>query len=52
MGGGFGGCTINIRKNEGIKEFLSHATLAYHKGFQIDTEIYEVGIVDGTHELK
>jgi galactokinase len=51
MGGGFGGCTINIIKNEGIKEFLSHATLAYQKKFQIDTEIYEVGIVDGTREI-
>jgi galactokinase len=51
MGGGFGGCTINIIKNEGIKEFLSEATMAYQKKFQIDTEIYEVGIEDGTREI-
>lgn len=51
MGAGFGGCTINIIKNEGVKEFLSHATAAYQKKFQIDTEIYEVGIGDGTREI-
>ncbi len=51
MGGGFGGCTINIIKNEGVKEFLSQVTLAYQKKFRINTEIYEVGIVDGTHEV-
>ena len=51
MGGGFGGCTINIIKNEGVKDFLSGATLAYQKEFQIATEIYEVGIEDGTREI-
>jgi galactokinase len=52
MGGGFGGCTINIIKNEAAKEFLSHTTLTYQKEFNIDTEIYEVGIEDGTHEIN
>ena len=52
MGGGFGGCTINIIEKEGFKEFLSHVTLAYKKEFQINTEIYEVGIEDGVHEIN
>jgi galactokinase len=52
MGGGFGGCTINIIKDEGKQEFLSAATDSYQKKFQIDPEIYEVDIMDGTHEIS
>jgi galactokinase len=51
MGGGFGGCTINIVKKEGIKEFLGATTIAYQKKFQMDPEIIEVETVDGTEEL-
>ncbi len=51
MGGGFGGCTINIIKDEGRQEFLTSATDAYQKKFQINPEIYEVEIMDGTHEI-
>lgn len=52
MGGGFGGCTINIIKEEGMKVFLDSATSAYQKKFQIDPEIYQVQIVNGTHEIS
>ena len=52
MGAGFGGCTINIIKNEGIKEFLSKTTMAYQQKFRIAMEIYEVGIENGTHEIN
>ena len=52
MGGGFGGCTINIIKQEAIKDFLSATTVAYQKKFQIDPEVFEVDIVDGTHEIN
>ncbi|MDQ6755952.1 MAG: galactokinase, partial [Bacteroidota bacterium] len=51
MGGGFGGCTINIVKNENVKDFLSNVTAAYKKEFHIDAEIIEVEIEDGTHEI-
>jgi galactokinase len=51
MGGGFGGCTINIAKKEGVKDFLSETTIAYQKKFQIDPEIIEVGIENGTREI-
>ncbi len=51
MGGGFGGCTINIIKEKGREEFLTSATNAYQNKFQIDPEIYEVEIMDGTHEI-
>ena len=52
MGGGFGGCTINIVKKEAVKEFVSSSTSAYHKKFNIEAEIIEVEIEDGTHEIE
>jgi galactokinase len=51
MGGGFGGCTINIIKSEGVQSFLSKIIPAYKKQFNIDAENYEVKVVDGTGEL-
>ncbi|MEO6452998.1 MAG: galactokinase [Ginsengibacter sp.] len=51
MGGGFGGCTINIIKEEGMKAFLSAATNSYKENFKIDAEVYQVEIMDGTHEI-
>jgi galactokinase len=52
MGGGFGGCTINIIKKESVEKFLSDATAAYKNKFEIDAEIIKVQIEDGTHEIK
>ena len=51
MGGGFGGCTINLIKKEGVKSFLSKVLPAYKKQFNIDAEVYDVKVVDGTHEI-
>ena len=51
MGGGFGGCTINIIKKEGVKDFLADATLAYKKKFKIEAEVIDVKVGDGTHEI-
>ena len=48
MGGGFGGCTINIVKDNEIDNFLSTSLAAYQKQFNIEAEHYEVSIVDGT----
>ena len=52
MGGGFGGCTINIIKKEAAKDFLADATVAYQKKFQIDPEVIAVKVGEGTHEIK
>ncbi len=52
MGGGFGGCTINIIKEESVKDFLSQILPAYKKQFNIDAEFYEVNVVDGAHEIE
>ena len=51
MGGGFGGCTINIIKKESSEKFLSDATVSYKNEFGIDAEIIQVRIEDGTHEI-
>jgi len=51
MGGGFGGCTINIVKKESVKHFLEETIVAYKERFKIDAEVIEVEIGDGTHEL-
>lgn len=52
MGGGFGGCTINIIRNEAIKDFLTDTTEAYQKKFQINPEVIDVKVVDGTHAIS
>ncbi len=52
MGGGFGGCTINIIKQESVEEFLSQILPAYKKQFNIDAAHYEVNIENGTGEIK
>jgi len=51
MGGGFGGCTINIVKEDSAPSFLSEALSAYKKQFDIDAESYEIKVVDGTMEI-
>lgn len=52
MGGGFGGCTINIVKKEGKKKFVDEATEAYKKEFQLVAESYEVSVVNGTGRIE
>ncbi len=47
MGGGFGGCTINIIKEEAINDFIDAATLAYQKQFDIAPEAYIMQLSDG-----
>ncbi|MDQ3393420.1 MAG: galactokinase [Bacteroidota bacterium] len=52
MGGGFGGCTINLvekNKKEDFKEYLGKA---YLEKFNIKASFYEANIVDGTSISK
>jgi galactokinase len=51
MGGGFGGCTINIiRKNE-IYDITGAIAESYKNKFDIDAECYVMSLSDGTHEI-
>ena len=52
MGGGFGGCSINIIKEEGVSAFLSNILPAYKKQFNIDPEAYRVKVEHGTVEIS
>lgn len=52
MGGGFGGCTINIVKEESVSTFVKEAIGAYKKQFGIDAESYMMKVVGGTDEIK
>jgi galactokinase len=51
MGGGFGGCTINIVKESEANEFIKHTTAAYKNAFGIDMPSYRVKIKEGTSLL-
>ncbi|MCP9749895.1 galactokinase [Ferruginibacter sp. HRS2-29] len=51
MGGGFGGCTINIVKNEMVETFIHDSTIAYEDAFGIAPEAYRVQTDDGTRKL-
>lgn len=52
MGGGFGGCTINLIKIDAVDEFEKSMKLAYKEQFDIDLPCYRVKITGGTEELK
>jgi galactokinase len=48
MGGGFGGCTINIVPKEDVPGFLEEASSQFRKRFGHEMESYVVSIEDGT----
>ena len=48
MGGGFGGCTINLVKKDYIETFTRELAADYKKKFDIDMATYRVKVVDGT----
>jgi galactokinase len=51
MGGGFGGCTINLVKNAVADAFIAHLAGEYKREFGIDMEAYQVKVVDGAGRL-
>ncbi|MDW7693249.1 galactokinase [Flammeovirgaceae bacterium SG7u.111] len=51
MGGGFGGCTINIIKEEAIDAFVSETAKIYHAETGIELKAYVADIVDGSSVL-
>jgi galactokinase len=51
MGGGFGGCTINLVRNDFAEAFINHMTTSYKKAFDIDMSHYQVKLVDGVGRL-
>jgi galactokinase len=51
MGGGFGGCTINLIKKANAQEAVNKITAAYLKQFNILPEVYFVEISNGTNRI-
>ena len=47
MGGGFGGCTINLVAPDKVDAFIESVSAAYEKRFGRRPEVYQTTIVDG-----
>ncbi len=51
MGGGFGGCTLNIVKIDRQDQFINFMTDVYNRELGLELKTYIVKIKDGTSEL-
>ncbi len=51
MGGGFGGCTINLVKDELYDEFIATAKVKYLEKYGKEPKVYDVVISNGARKL-
>ncbi|MDE6196808.1 MAG: galactokinase [Muribaculaceae bacterium] len=51
MGGGFGGCTINLVKDELLPHFIEEAKTRFAKEYGHEPKFYEVIISDGARKI-
>ena len=51
MGGGFGGCTINLIKTSGLEKFKNEVAKNYHHNFNNDCSFYNVKLSEGTRVI-
>ena len=52
MGGGFGGCTINLVATEDVDSFIDFMTKGYQERLGLKLETYVTTLADGVGELK
>jgi galactokinase len=52
MGGGFGGCTINLVKTTELETFKKRIASQYYEQLQRDITFYDVNIGDGTKSIS
>ena len=52
MGGGFGGCTINLVKDELYDAFISEAVSKFTEKFGHEPKVYDVVISDGARKIE
>lgn len=52
MGGGFGGCTINIVKKDALEDYAKTVTENYKNTFGIDCSVHFVKLSQGTHLIN
>ena len=51
MGGGFGGCTINLLTSGDHADFMQKMSVDYHRETGIFPDIYECRIANGAGEI-
>ena len=51
MGGGFGGCTINLVADDKYDNFISEAVKRFNEKYGHEPKIYDVVISDGAHKI-
>ena len=52
MGGGFGGCTVNLVRADGAEDFLETIPRVYARRFGRDSTAYRVRLVDGAGSVN
>lgn len=52
MGGGFGGCTINLVKKDEFKTFKKEVSKKFKAAFEYDCSVYSVKLSRGTQIIK
>ena len=52
MGGGFGGCTINLVKDELYDEFIKTVKAKYTEKFNVEPKVIDVVIGDGSRKIS
>lgn len=52
MGGGFGGCSINLIKDENVDCVIENIITQYKQAYNIDMKVYKVKISDGINEYQ
>ena len=52
MGGGFGGCTINLIEENLVSDFIKSVSKAYLKKFNIKLNAFQINIDDGVTVKK
>jgi galactokinase len=50
-GGGFGGCTVSLVKNDSVDAFMAKILESYNAEFGFDPKVYQVWASDGACEL-
>ena len=51
MGGGFGGCTLNLVATDQVEEFLAYMKRGYHDQLDLKLDTYVTTLADGVGEL-
>jgi galactokinase len=52
MGGGFGGCTLNLVKRIDSQSFIGRMKEAYHRKYGLELACYEVELTNGVEKIE